>query len=194
MTESVVTAAGSPSPWAKTTSGFGMVVFLASDVMLFAAFFAAYFLLRSTNDPWVPDDVELDVARASAATVLLIGSSFTMVAGERAYERRDLVALRRWILVTMGLAAAFLTNQLVEYRTLDFRIDDHVYGSMYWMLTGLHTAHVAVGLGALAMLFVRAARVRHEAAIEPWVAATSLFWHLVDVIWVFVFLTIWVLQ
>lgn len=184
----------SPSPWARTTSGFGMIVFLASDVMLFAGFFGAYFLLRATTSPWPAADVHLEVLRTAVFTAALAGSSLTMIAGERAYQRGDLRRLRRWILITMLLGAAFLANQLLDYSQIPFRIDSNTYGSTYWMLTGLHTAHVTVGLCALGLLFVRGARARHVGAIGPAVSATSAFWHLVDVIWIFLFLTIWIVQ
>lgn len=178
----------------RATSTFGMYVFLASDVMVFAAFFASYFLLRSTNDPWPAAGVELDVMRATAATAALVASSVTMVAGERAHHRGDLAGLRRWLLWTIALGGAFLVNQLAEYATLSFGIDSHVYGSTYWGLTGLHTAHVAAGVAALGLLFVRAARASDASAIDTWTSGTSAFWHLVDVIWVFVFLTVFVVQ
>ena len=85
----VATQRAVPPIETKSVSAFGMIVFLASDVMVFAAFFAAYFLLRSTNDPWPANGVELDVPRAVAATAALVGSSFTMVAGERAHHRGE---------------------------------------------------------------------------------------------------------
>jgi len=171
-----------------------MIVFLASDVMLFASFFAAYFLLRSTTETWPPPEVDLDMVRAGAATAVLVASSFSLIAGERAYAEDDMRGLRRWLLVTIALGGVFLTNQLVEYAQLPFGIGTDVYGSSYWMLTGLHTAHVSVGLCALGLLFVRGARVRHDAEIAPWVSATSAFWHLVDVVWVFLFVTIWIVR
>lgn len=171
-----------------------MIVFLASDVMLFAAFFGAYFLLRATTTPWPAAGVELETLRTAVATAALMGSSLTLIAGERAYERDDLRGLRRWILVTMALGGAFLLNQLIDYAQIPFRIDTNVYSSTYWMLTGLHTVHVTVGLCALGLLFVRAARARHVGAIGPAVSTTSAFWHLVDVVWVFLFLTIWIVR
>lgn len=171
-----------------------MIVFLASDVMLFASVFAAYFLLRTEVSPWPPADVDLETARAVIATVVLVSSSGSVFAAERAYERRDMAGLRRWTLLTMALGGVFLVNQIAEYQMLEFGFDSHAYGSVYWMLTGIHTAHVAAGLGALGMLLVRGARARHEASIEPWVAATSAFWHMIDVIWVAVFVTIWVVR
>jgi cytochrome c oxidase subunit 3 len=177
-----------------TTSLFGVVVFLASDVMLFAAFFAAYFLLRSNNPPWPPDDVELDTARAALATAVLVASSFTLIRSDRAAEHGDRAATRRWLLVTIALGAAFLANQVAEYATLDFTADDHPYGSVYWLLTGLHGAHVTAGLCAMGLLFVRTVRSRSLGAVASWRGGVSLFWHLVDVVWVFVFLTIWVVR
>ena len=73
-----------------------------------------------------------------------------MIAAERAGERGDLTRFRRWTAATLLLGAAFLGNQIAEYATLDFGASDHTYGSIYWLLTGLHTCHVAAGLLALA--------------------------------------------
>jgi cytochrome c oxidase subunit 3 len=184
-----------PHEWlASSTSRFGMVVFLASDVMLFAAFFSAYYVLRGANDPWPPDGVDLHVPRALIATLVLVSSSFTLVAADRALARDNSRAARRWVLVTVALGAAFAINQLLEYRDLSFGIDDHPYGSAYWMLTGVHGAHVLAGLGALLLLFVRLVRARDLARVEPYAGGVSLYWHMVDAVWVAVFLTIWVVQ
>lgn len=169
-------------------------MFLASDVMLFAPFFAAYFLLRTTNSPWPAVGAEIDVPRAAAATVVLVASSFTLVASDRGHEHGDGRRHRRWLLVTIGLGLAFLANQIAEYATLSFRADDHVYGSIYWGLTGLHGAHVTGGVCALALVYIRSARTSNADEITPWVSGVSLFWHLVDVIWIAVFLLIWVLK
>ncbi|MDQ3739092.1 MAG: cytochrome c oxidase subunit 3 [Actinomycetota bacterium] len=179
---------------ARDTSQFGVVVFLASDVMLFAPFFAAYFLLRANNPPWPPAGVELDVPRAALATVVLVASSFTMMAADRAGEHERAGVMRRWLLVTLVLGAVFVGNQIAEYAALPFGADSHPYGSVYWLLTGLHTAHVTAGLGAIALLFVRAVRGPSLSAISSWTNGVSLYWHLVDVIWLAVFSTIWLLR
>jgi cytochrome c oxidase subunit 3 len=186
---------GSTLVAARRTAPFGVIVFLASDVMLFAPFFAAYFLLRSTNEPWPPPAVELDVLRAALATATLVASSFTLIASERAEERpAGRPAMRRWLLATIALGALFLTNQIAEYATLGFGADTHPYGSAYWLLTGLHGAHVTAGLAAMGLLYVRSVRSRSPAALQTWTTGVSLFWHLVDVIWVFVFATIWLMR
>lgn len=179
---------------ATATARFGMIVFLASDVMLFAAFFAAYFLLRSGNQPWPPEGVELETGRAATATVALVASSFTLARSDRAAEREDRRGTRRWLLATIALGALFLANQVAEYAALEFGADDHPYGSVYWLLTGLHGAHVTAGLGAMGLLFVRTVRSRSLVAVSSWTHGVSLFWHLVDGVWVFVFLTIWVVR
>ncbi len=173
---------------------FGVVVFLASDLMLFAPFFAASFLLRSTNDPWPPSDVHLDTWRAAAATAVLVMSSFTLVASDRAGEHDNRAEQRRWLLCTIALGALFLANQATDYATLDFGADSHPYGSVYWLLTGLHSCHVTAGLAAMALLFVRSVRSHSPAGVASWARGVSLFWHLVDVVWIAVFLTIWVLR
>jgi cytochrome c oxidase subunit 3 len=179
---------------ATSTSRFGMVVFLASDVMLFAAFFSAYYVLRGANGPWPPEGVELDVVRALMATIVLVSSSFTLVAADRALAAERAQVARRWVLVTVALGAAFAVNQVLEYLDLTFGIDDHPYGSAYWMLTGLHGAHVLAGLAALLLLFVRLVRGRDLARVEPYAGGVSLYWHMVDAVWVAVFLTIWVVR
>lgn len=196
----VVTTADRPVPGraplpGTSTAQFGTILFLAADVMLFAPFFAAYFLLREGNQPWPPEGVELDTLRAAIATIVLVTSSFALVASDRAAERPEgRPAMRRWLLVTIVLGGLFLANQVAEYATLDFGADDHTYGSVYWLLTGLHGAHVSVGVAAMALLYVRAVRSRSSHAIAPWTTSVSLFWHLVDVIWLFVFATIWIMR
>ena len=185
---------GVPSS-SRNTAQFGMIVFLASDVMLFAPFFAAYFLLRANNQPWPPEGVELDVPRALAATAVLVASSFTLIASDRAAERPGGGrAMRRWLLVTIALGIIFVANQLLEYSALDFGADSSPYGSIYYVLTGLHGLHVAAGIAAMALLFVREARARDQHDVATWAGGVSLFWHLVDLIWVFVLSTIWLLQ
>ena len=181
-------------PPTRTTGAFGVIIFLASDVMLFAPFFAAYYLFRTSNDPWPAEGVHLDVPRAALFTGVLIASSFTMHAADRAHERDDRRAMKRWLAGTIALGLAFLVNQFLEYAFLDFRADDHAYGSVYWGLTGLHTMHVIGGVSALTLLFVRAVRAKQLDEIGSWRAGISLFWHLVDIVWVAVFLSVFVIQ
>lgn len=184
----------SANPAHDTRVRLGMIVFLASDVMLFSAFFAAYYLLRGVGEDWPPEGVELDVTRAAVATAVLVASSATMVAVDRAIRERRRRAARQWLLATIALGVLFVANQLSEYASLDFAVDDHPYGSVYWTLTGIHALHVTAGVCALGALLVRLVRSSEMAATEPLAAATSAYWHMVDVVWIAVFLTIWVVR
>ena len=189
----MVSAPG-PANGQRTTAELGIILFLASDIMLFSPFFAAYFLLRSTTEVWPADAVELDTLRAAAATLVLVSSSFTLMVADRALEHGERRQTARWILATIALGTVFLVNQIAEYVTLDFRPADHTYGSIYWGITMLHGAHVTAGLVALGALYVRTIRAHPLDSIAPWAKGVSWFWHLVDIIWVAVFLTIWVIR
>jgi cytochrome c oxidase subunit 3 len=134
------------------------------------------------------------VARSVIATAVLVSSSFTMIAADRALEHGDRVRARRWLLATIGLGGAFLVNQLLEYASLEFGADSHPYGSVFWLLTGLHGLHITAGLAALLLVFVRTIRARDHRTMLPFATGVSVYWHLVDVVWIGVFLTIWVIQ
>src|SRR4029453_4025403 len=137
--------------------GVGVVVWLASELMFFAGLFAAYFTLRSVNDVWPPAGVELETARTAVATAVLVGSSGAMHMAVTAAKREDRQGATRWLGVTALMGLLFLSNQLLEYVQADFRLDDHAYGSVFYLMTGFHGAHVIGGLifmgaGAAALL------------------------------------------
>ncbi len=183
-----------PTPWSLTTSGFGMIVFLASDIMLFAAFFASYYLLRSVNDVWPTPAANLDVVRAGAATATLVASSFAFLAADRSLKAGRLDHYRRWLWVTIALGVGFLVNQFLEYKGLEFKPSTDAYGSIYWLLTGLHSLHVLSGVIAIGLLVVRSTQVWAPSQIHSWNSAISAFWHLVDIVWIGVFATIWLVR
>ncbi len=174
--------------------GIGVIVWLASEVMFFAGLFAAYFVLRSENDPWPPAGVDLDIPRAVLSTVLLLTSSATMHLAVRAAERGDHGKVGRWLAVTLTLGTLFLVNLGLEWAGLDFSLSTDAYGTSYYLITGFHGLHV---LGGLILMVAVAALVLgrdSEAPIGPSVAVTGYYWHFVDVVWVFVFATLYLLQ
>jgi len=172
----------------------GTVVWLASEVMFFGGLFAAYFTLRSEASAWPPPGVELETAATVIATIVLIASSGTMHLATQALHRDDHAATQRWLLVTLALGALFLLNQARELITLDFGVSSSSYGSIYYTMTGFHGLHVLAGLFLLgaAAFFVtgNASRERRTAGVE----AVAFYWHFVDVVWVALFLTIFVLR
>lgn len=172
----------------------GVIVWLASEIMFFAGLFAAYFVLRGENDPWPPAGVELDIPRALLSTVLLLTSSATMHLAVRAGERGDHRGVGRWLAVTLVLGTLFLANLALEWAGLDFSLDTDAYGSIYYLITGFHGLHV---LGGLVLMLAVAGLVLgrdSEAPVGPSVSVTGYYWHFVDLVWIFVFATIYLLR
>lgn len=173
--------------------GVGVVVWLASELMFFSGLFAAWFTLRAHNDPWPPEGAELDVPRTAIATVVLLASSGTMhVATSRAKSgnRRHAVL---WLGITAALGALFLTNQVIEYVELDFGLDSHAYGSIFYLLTGFHGLHV---LGGLFFMGAVAAAIagRSLAPAASTVEVCAAYWHFVDVVWIGVFSAVYLIS
>jgi cytochrome c oxidase subunit III len=178
---------------APSTLGVGVVVWLASELMFFAGLFAAWFTLRAANDAWPPEGVELETARTALATLVLVSSSGVMHLAVVASRRSDRLAAARWLGLTAFMGFVFLTNQLLEYSAASFQIDDHSYGSIFYLMTGFHGLHVIGGLifmGAVVAAIVGSSRAPAETTVE----VCAYYWHFVDVVWVFMFLTIYVLQ
>ena len=176
-----------------TPLSIGVVVWLASELMFFAGLFAAWFTLRANNDPWPPADVELEVARTAVATAVLIASSGTIHLAVAAGKRADRTAAVRWLGVTALLGALFLANTMAEWAAADFSIDTHAYGSIFYLLTGFHALHVAGGvllMGAVAGAVAGRSRAPAAATVE----VAAAYWHFVDVVWVAVFATVYLLS
>jgi cytochrome c oxidase subunit 3 len=174
--------------------GVGMVVWLASELMFFAGLFAAWFALRAINDPWPPEGVELEVARTAAATVVLVASSFTLHAGERASHAGDRRRAAGWVLVTAALGLVFLANQVLEYAQLDFEVSSHAYGSMFYVLTGFHGLHVLGGVALMLVVLAVGTGSGTRAPLDESLTVTAYYWHFVDVVWVAMFATIYLLS
>jgi len=174
--------------------GVGVVVWLASELMFFAGLFAAYFTLRSAATDWPPEGVELATARTAIATVVLVASSFTMHGAVKAAQREDRTRAISWLGITALLGALFLTNQAIEYADATFRISSHAYGSAFYLLTGFHGLHVLGGL--LFMAAVAGAIGGRTSRVPPasTVEVCGYYWHFVDVVWVAMFATIYVLK
>ena len=172
----------------------GMLLFIISEVMLFGAFFTAYFFLRVVNnDPWPAEGTELPKLIAGINTAVLISSSFTMhwaLEGARLGNRR---ALKAGLATTLMLGATFLTIQINEYVHIGFSPQDHAQGTIFYGLTGLHGAHVFVGLNLLLFATIRAFRGHYSAKEHRGVEVPGIYWHFVDIMWIIVFTTVYIL-
>ena len=175
----------------------GILLFIVSEVMLFGAFFASYFFLRVVVDPpeWPPNGLDLPVAVAGVNTAILVSSSFTIHFALESIRRNNRTGLKLGLVATWLLGATFLFIQLNEYSHIGFSARDTAFGSIFYGLTGLHGAHVFVGLVLLTFANIRAFRGHFgpEAKDHLGVEVPGIYWHFVDIMWIIVFTTVYIL-
>jgi len=175
----------------------GMLLFLSSEVMFFGGLFATYFSARASfAGAWGPPPgaPELEILPVPLPiTLILLTSSLTMHWALRAIGRGDSGRLRLWLVVTLGLGLLFLAGQVYDYTTLGFGISDGVYGTVFYTLTGFHGAHVFGGVVGLSILTARAGQGQFSARNHVAVEAVSYYWHFVDLVWVALFTTLYLL-
>ena len=172
----------------------GMLLFIISEVMLFGAFFTAYFFIRVVNhDNWPAAGTKLPVAVAGVNTAILLSSSLTMHWSLVSAKNENRFGMRAGLLSTFLLGLTFLTVQINEYVHIGFAPHDHAQGTIFYGLTGLHGAHVFVGLTLLSFATIRAFRGHFSAKEHRGVEVPGIYWHFVDVMWIIVYSTIYVL-
>jgi cytochrome c oxidase subunit III len=188
----------------------GTIVWLASELMFFAALFAAYFTIRShAPDLWAQESAGLNFPYALGNTTILVLSSVTCQMGVFAAERGEVGrsgslidfrkwGLREWFTLTFVMGAVFVAGQATEYAHLvheGLGMATNGYGSIFYLATGFHGLHVTGGLFAFLLVLGRtfmARRFTHEQAVSAIVV--SYYWHFVDVVWIALFATIYVLK
>jgi len=188
----------------------GTIVWLASELMFFAALFAAYFTIRAVSpDLWAQETEKLNVPFSTVNTIILVLSSVTCQLGVFAAERGQVGrtgsvfsvrgwGLREWFVLTYVMGAIFIGGQSFEYTALvheGLTLSSSAYGSAFYLTTGFHGLHVTGGL--IAFLFVlgrtfMARKFTHEQAVTAIVV--SYYWHFVDIVWIALFATIYLLQ
>jgi len=194
----------------------GMFLFIASEAMLFGAFFTAYFFVRVVNpgastvdaerwQHWLPCKEALvngvcqagyyqfPVFVAGVNTAILITSSFTVHWATQAVKRGDRNGLRAGLVLTILLGSAFLLTQAVEYSHVGFNTSDGAFASVFFGLTGLHGAHVFIGLSLLTIAAVRAFKGHFSPEHHHGVEIPGIYWHFVDVMWIVVYFTVYIL-
>jgi cytochrome c oxidase subunit III len=172
----------------------GMLLFIISEVMIFGAFFTAYFFIRVVQgDEWPAAGTELPVAIAGVNTAILLSSSLTMHWAQTSIKNGNRFGLKAGILSTFLLGFTFLFIQINEYVHIGFSPQDTAQGSIFYGLTGLHGAHVFVGLTLLAMVTIRAFRGHFSPEQHRGVEVPGIYWHFVDIMWIIVYSSVYVL-
>ena len=178
----------------------GTIAFLAQELMFFAGLFAMYFTSRANglaNGDWSTQTDHINVLFGGIITVVLIASSFTSQFGVFAAERGDVFGLRKWFTVTVVLGVIFLG--LVAYEWTELVLagvtpQSSVFGSVVYIITGFHMAHVTAGIIAFIVVLLRVAKSKFTPAQATAAMAVSYYWHFVDAIWIGVFITIYIVQ
>ena len=184
-----------PEHDAEGNSMFGFVIFLLSESVIFLSFFAGYIVYKTTTPQWLPTGVTgLEVVEPTINTVVLVSSSFVIIGAERCLHRRNLWGFRTLWLLTSLMGSYFLYGQAVEWRGLPFGFTDGVFGGTFYLLTGFHGLHVLTGVLLQMVMLGRSFIPGNYDNGEFGAAATSLFWHFVDVIWIILFVLIYIWQ
>ena len=175
----------------------GMLLFIISEVMVFGAFFTAYFFIRVVGGAdWPAEGDHLPKVIAGVNTAILISSSFTLHWAEHGVKTDNRFALKAGILSTFLLGLTFLFVQINEYVNLTAEgITPQAFaqGSIFFGLTGLHGAHVAIGLTLLIFTTIRAFRGHFTPEEHRGVEVPGIYWHFVDVMWVIVYTTVYII-
>jgi cytochrome c oxidase subunit 3 len=188
----------------QAASTFGMWVFLVTEVLFFGGMFMAYIVYRTWYpDAWVAASHHLDVILGAFNTAVLIGSSFTMAMAVRSAQRGVRSAQVLFLALTLLLGLVFLGVKAVEYADKfehhlvpgpDFLFADpryaraaQIFFSVYFAMTGMHALHMVIGAGLLTWLLIRATLGHFTATYNTPVEIVGLYWHFVDIVWIFLF-------
>ena len=177
----------------------GTIVWLSSELMFFSALFAMYFTIRSVTgaDNWPPEHVHLAVGYSAVFTTILVLSSVTCQIGVFAAERGDVYALRRWFTITFLMGLTFVLGQANEYRVQygeGNKLSTDGYGSVFYLTEGFHGLHVIGGLFAFLIVLGRSMIGQYTPEKATSAIVTSYYWHFVDVVWIGLYATIYIIQ
>ena len=201
---------GGVHPYRVGHRKLGMWLFIVSDSLTFSALLIGYSYLRASNVWPTPFPFYPSIVFSSVMTFCLLSSSLTMVFGVSASSRGDKAGARKWILATIFFGVAFIVLHLIEWNhligeglrpfslpahwtttftTADGRLPTPLFGATFFTITGLHMFHVATGALYLGIVAARVKKLKHED-----IEISGLYWHFVDLVWMFVFPLIYILS
>ncbi len=175
-----------------TNGKLGIWLFLASEVMLFGALFASYVMLRVGAADWPPGSTYLNIPLATLNTVILISSSVTMVLAWASLVRNQFGRFRMFMGITILCGLGFLVIKYIEYSSKfhhGYFPATNTFLAIYFTLTGLHGLHVVGGMAVNTYLWGPGSKLwkTEPAHFTNRVENAGLFWHLVDLVWIFLF-------
>jgi cytochrome c oxidase subunit 3 len=186
-----------PIHWSSRISHLivGIFLFIGSEIMLFGSFFTVYFFDRVVQAPeqWPPEGFHRPWFIALVNTCILVTSSFTVHWATQSIKRGHRAGLQAGLVLTFLLGLTFLLTQVIEYSRIGFNTSDGAFASTFFGLTGLHGFHVFVGLVILLIMTIRAFRGHFSPEHHHGVEVGGIYWHFVDVMWIVVYVTVYIL-
>ena len=171
-----------------------MWVFLGSECLLFGGLISTYLIYRSRfADGPAPGDI-FDIPFTSVSSFVLLMSSLTMVLSLSSLQRGDYRNTRLWLLTTALLGALFIGGQVYEFTTFlreGLGYSTSPFSSAFFTLTGFHGVHVSIGIVMLMSLYVSSMRGNLKRESSETLEIVGLYWHFVDVVWIFIFTVIY---
>ena len=192
---------GDHTPVVQLHHRYGMILFIASEVMFFVAWFWAYFnaaLYPSSHEGiggvWPPEGIEVldPFVFPLLNTLILLLSGTTVTWAHHALIHGDRKGLKQGLWVTIGLGLLFSVVQAYEYHHAAFGMADNIYGASFYMATGFHGFHVVVGTIFLIVCLARTYKGDFTPTQHFGFEAAAWYWHFVDVVWLFLFIAIYV--
>jgi heme/copper-type cytochrome/quinol oxidase subunit 3 len=170
------------------TAWWGMVMLITTEATIFLILLASYFFLRATANEWPLGGIELPKLELSLpVSFVLWGSSIPIFWAEAAIRKGHVARLKIGLLVSFLMGVAFVAYSLYDFHDLHYGWRDNAYGSIYYLIVGLHLTHVVVGLAMSLVVQLKAWTGRITRDRHVTVEVFSLYWHFVDVVWLFVF-------
>ena len=175
---------------------FGLYVFLVSDSMTFAGFFAALLIYRAIMPVWPPEGMpEFELLVPVINTSILVASSFVMHEGQKALKQDDVKGLQKYFAITAAMGFVFLLGQVYEYSHAEFGLTENLLASCFYVLTGFHGLHVLTGVALILCVLWRSREAGHYSASSHFgVEAAEIYWHFVDVIWLVLFVLVYLIN
>ena len=193
------THAGHESNLGVTNAKLGFWLFLSSEALFFGAFISTYFLYRGRDAQFLKGPTPsalLNIPFTSVTSFVLLMSSLTMVLALAAIQRGDHRRFRIWILATALFGLTFIGGQVFEFTNFyreGLHLQTNLFGTTFYVLTGLHGAHVTVGIIWLLLVWSRSMQGRLPQEKSEAVEIAGLYWHFVDIVWIFIFTAIYLI-
>ncbi|MBY5161374.1 cytochrome c oxidase subunit 3 [Salsipaludibacter albus] len=181
----------------RSLAFWGVILLAVTEGVLFAVILFAWFYTWARTPQWPPEGIALpELGFSAVRSMVLLSTSASVWACERALRRGDRRRTWAWLLVTLGAAAFFLGTHVHEFVAVtpdEFLWSDNAYASLWWTILNLHGAHVAVGMVVWLYVLVRLGRGAYGPDDDVEVSTASIYWHFVDGVWVFVYASLYLL-